>query len=81
MKISTVKKQNQPAPDDKPTLQLTMYQYRRMENVWYAIGELSEMVDPPGSRGGGLKCLQMVNDVLGDVLQELEPQVEKGGAI
>jgi hypothetical protein len=61
---------------DKPELRLTMYQYRRMESVWYLIGELSDMIDPPKSGGGRLICLGIVNNVLGDVIQELKPQVE-----
>jgi len=56
-----------------------MDQSRRLEQVWYAIGELSEMIDPPKSEGGRLICLGIVNDVLGDVIHELEKQ-RKGGA-
>lgn len=65
--------------DDEPRLRLTMDQYRRLEAVWYAIDELSSMIDPPDSEGGGLKSLSIVNESLGAVIHELERQLEKGG--
>jgi hypothetical protein len=80
VKTAIAKKRERTALDDEPTLSLTKDQYLRLEQVWYAIGELSEMIDPPKSEGGRLICLGIVNDVLGDVIHELEPQIQGGVA-
>jgi hypothetical protein len=69
--------------DNEPTLQLSMDQFRRLQKVWYAFGELADMIDAPENDGGGLECLKIVNDQgLGGVIGELQAQIDKakGGA-
>ena len=31
--------------DNEPTLQLSMDQFRRLQKVWYAFGELADMIE------------------------------------
>jgi hypothetical protein len=60
-----------------------MAQFRRLQQVWYAVGEISEMAEAPGNSGGGLECLKIVIDQgLGQIMNELQEQVDelKGGA-
>jgi hypothetical protein len=84
VKTGTAKKQKQQAPAGEPDLRLPMDEFRKLQQVWYAIGEISEMIDPPDSVGGGLECLKIVNDqALGAIMAKLQAQMdlrEKGGA-
>ena len=75
----TQKSDQQAVTSDDPdkTLTLTMDQYRQLEQVYYAVGELSEMIHPPAGKGGGLQCLGIVNSSLGEVLRELEGQLKE----
>ena len=74
----------QPDPDDEPDLRLPMSEFRQLQQVWYAIGEISEMADAPENDGGGLACLKIVNDQgLGAIMAKLQAQIDlraKGGA-
>jgi hypothetical protein len=81
------KTDGEPEADDEPTLQLSMDQFRRLQKVWWAIGEISEMASAPENDGGGLECLKIINDqALGGIMSGLQEQVdrvdvrEKGGA-
>jgi len=44
---------SKPHPADEPDLRLPMDQFRNLQEVWWALGELSEMIDAPesGPRG------------------------------
>jgi hypothetical protein len=78
VKTATAKKQKQTAPADEPTLHLTMDQFLRLQKVWWAIGEISEMASAPDNDGGGLECLKIVNDyAFGGIRSELQEQVDK----
>lgn len=64
-------------PFGEPDLRLSMDQFRKLQKVWYAIGELSDMVDAPGNNGSGLESLRIVNDQgLGGVINKLQEQVD-----
>jgi hypothetical protein len=75
---------SQPDLAEEPDLRLPMYEFRQLQRVWYAIGEISEMADAPENDGGGLACLKIVNDQgLGAIMAKLQAQIdlrEKGGA-
>ena len=75
----TQKSDQQAVTSDDPdkTLTLTMDQYRQLKQVYYGVGELSEMIDPPAGTGGGLQCPGIVNSSLGEVLRELEGQLKE----
>jgi len=76
VKTSTAKKQHT-TPTDETPLRLTMDQYRHLERVWFAIGELADMVSAPGNSSGGLVSLKLVDHCMAEVMYDLEAQVEK----
>jgi hypothetical protein len=60
---------------DEP-LELTIEQFKQLQLHWFAIGELSEMVDAPDSTGGGLACLKIVEFHLARLMAELQAQID-----
>jgi len=71
------------ASADEPDLRLSMDEFRKLQKVWWAIGEISEMASAPENDGGGLECLKIVNDqALGAIMAKLQAQIDlrKGGA-
>jgi hypothetical protein len=80
---AAIKKDEHPEVDHDPDLKVTDCQFLQLRQVWYAIGELAEMIDPPKSAGGGMECLKIVGDQLGNIVQALQEQretLQEGGA-
>jgi hypothetical protein len=76
-KAEQASSQTATALDNERELSLTMDQFRQLQLHWYAIGELSEMIDPPDTEGGGLACLQVVEFHLAKLMGELQAQVDE----